>query len=124
MKRNAYLIILIMSCMFNLNCETCDIKHGSYGGGMLFLGKSNNKISGEININQGEPAVKCHLTFIVDCDNSNSKKEIELKDPFGNLYPAIIKMGKDEIYIQAFEQLGACQRVLDLKRGESFSYDK
>lgn len=117
------MIILIFSCIFTLSCETCNIKYGSYGSGMLFLKKSNNKITGEINIIQGEPAVKCHLTFIVKSDNTNCEKQIELKDSFGNLYPAILKVRKDEIYIQALEQLGACQRVLDLKSGESFSYD-
>lgn len=124
MKKNIYLTTLIINCLLTVSCENCNLKLGSYGGGMLILKKSNSNIAGEINISQGTPAVKCYLTFVLNGDDNKCKKEIELIDSFGNKYSGIIKVMKGEVYIRALEQVGACQRVIDLKNGETFSLDK
>jgi hypothetical protein len=115
-------LLIVFISFILISCNDCEVKSGVYGDGMLTINVADKVITGVLNIEQGDPEVTCYLKFEF-IQNKECNKSVKLIDSFGNEYKAKIELKEKEIFIQSLEQLGACQRVIDLSRGESFSLD-
>lgn len=106
-----------------VSCNDCKVLIGTYGDGILSIKVDDKKVKGILDFKQGEPEVTCYLEFEFT-QNEECNKSIELIDSFDNGYKGKVELKEKEIFIQSLEPLGACQRIIDLNKGESFSLDE
>jgi len=115
--------LLILVGISLVSCNHCNIEEGSYGDQMLFITVHDSVVKGILDFKQGFPEVTCYLEFQLN-RNENCGDSVEFIDSFGNKYAGRIESKNNEILIQSLEPLGACQRIIDLNRGETFSLDE